>query len=273
MMVIYTKLCMSTIKAVTEPLVVGWQSRRAWWFAASTRTREEFARTSLGNIWLGLSNLLTILTLAFVYANVFRVPQFNEYVLFLGLGLVIWNSIAGSLMSAPNLFRRNRDNIINSNKHPIFYSLAEWAYQVQTLLQSIVMILAVLSFLKNDLFLNFLKAGILPMFNLLVLIYWLPLLICMLGTWFDDIAQLMPTILQLLFLVSPILYDKKILGQIAWVADINPLYWVLDGLRHSLLTGSLSLSNVGKVFLFNIIGLFGSLLILRFQRRQIPFLV
>lgn len=264
---------MSTIKAVIKPLVVGWQSRRAWWFAASTRTREEFARTSLGSIWLGLSNLLTILTLAFVYANVFRVPDYNEYILFLGLGLVIWNSIAGSLTAAPNLFRNNRDNIINSNKHPIFYLFVEWAYQVQTLFQSLILILAALSFLQYNLLINLLKAGLLPMINLLILIYWLPLFVCMLGTWFDDISQLMPTILQLLFLVSPILYGRKILGQIAWVADVNPLYWVLDGLRHSLLSGSLSLANVGKVLLFNILGLSVSLLLLRFQRSQIPHLV
>ena len=107
-------------------------SRRAWWYTATARTRARFARTTLGSFWLGLSNLLSILSLGIVYGTVFQVDNLKSYFLYLGFGLVIWNSIAASISSAPQLFAHNSSNIRNMNLHPLFYTLEEWAFQLQT---------------------------------------------------------------------------------------------------------------------------------------------
>ena len=61
--------------------------RRAWWFTATARTRARFARTFFGSFWLGLSNLLSIAALALVYGTVFKVQDFNTYVVYLG---IVW---------------------------------------------------------------------------------------------------------------------------------------------------------------------------------------
>ena len=47
----------TTMKAITEAIRFGLESRQAWWFTASSRTRERFERTTLGNFWLGLSSM------------------------------------------------------------------------------------------------------------------------------------------------------------------------------------------------------------------------
>ena len=74
-----------------------WRMRRAWWFTATARTRARFARTFLGSFWLGLSNLLSIAVLALVYGTVFKVQDFNTYVVYLGIGLVVWNGISSAI--------------------------------------------------------------------------------------------------------------------------------------------------------------------------------
>ena len=91
------------------------RTRRAWWFTATSRTKARFARTILGSFWLGLSNLLTIAALGVVYGTVFSVPNFKEYFIYLGIGLVIWNSISFSIISSPQLFTHNAINIKNLN--------------------------------------------------------------------------------------------------------------------------------------------------------------
>ena len=98
----------SVLSTVTE----AWRIRRAWWFTATSRTRARFARTLLGSFWLGLSNLLSIAALALVYGTVFKVQDFNTYVVYLGAGLVVWNGISAAISSAPNLFESNRTHII-----------------------------------------------------------------------------------------------------------------------------------------------------------------
>ena len=84
-------------RSVRSTLREAWRLRRVWWFTATARTKARFARTFLGSFWLGLSNLFLIAVLALVYGTVFKVQDFNTYVVYLGIGLVAWNSIADRL--------------------------------------------------------------------------------------------------------------------------------------------------------------------------------
>jgi lipopolysaccharide transport system permease protein len=258
---------------VTETLRFAWSSRRAWWFTATARTRARYARTALGSLWLGLSNLLSIAALSLVYGTVFKVQHFNSYVVFLGTGLVVWNSMAAAIGAAPTLFSHNSSHLRNTNLPPIFYTLEEWAFQVQTFLQSLVLVLLALSFFQPTLLWHLLSAGLLPLLNILLFLYWFPLVLCLVGARFHDMFQLVPIILQLLFLVSPILYDRKILGNLGWTADVNPLYRVLSPFRHSLLHGEIKWSQGIFLLLFNLIGVWLGVWLLERQRRVLPFLV
>lgn len=258
---------------VVATLREGWALRRVWWFTATARTRARFARTLFGSFWLGLSNLLSIAVLALVYGTVFKVEDFNHYVVYLGLGLVIWNSIAGAIGTAPNLFEHNAQHVHNNNLNPIFYTLEEWAFQVQTFLQSFLLVLVVLALFQPTLILHFLVVGWLPLLNLLLFLYWVPLIVCLLGSRYRDLYQLVPIALQLVFLLSPILYEKKNLGAFSWTADINPLYRVLSPLRHCLIHGSLLGWQDGALLLGNLFGIWVAAWLLNRERRYLPFLI
>jgi lipopolysaccharide transport system permease protein len=261
------------MRFMIDGLVYGWRTRRAWWFTASSRTRARFARTALGGFWLGLSNLLSIAALSLVYGTVFKVQDFTHYVVFLGTGLVIWNSIAAAIGTAPQLFEVNAGHLKNTNLHPIFYTLEEWAFQVQTFFQSFAMVLLGLSFFEHDLFAHFLISSWLPLLNLLLFLYWLPLVICILGARFRDLYQLIPIVIQLGFLLSPILYEKKNLGGFAWTADYNPVYRILSPLRQSLIQGEVHLLSNSFLLLVNIAGIFFGLWVLGKERKNLPFWV
>ena len=110
--------------------------RLAWWFTATARTRAlcpYFSRQLLA--WT--LQLAFDCSLALVYGTVFKVQDFSTYVVYLGIGLVVWNGISSAIGSAPNLFEHNQAQVHNTNLNPIFYVLEEWAFQVQTFLQSL----------------------------------------------------------------------------------------------------------------------------------------
>ena len=260
-------------ESVRRILRHAWDSRRVWWFTATARTRARFARTTLGSFWLGLSNLFSIVVLAAVYGTVFKVQNFSVYVVYLGLGLVVWNTISAAVSGAPNLFEHNRDHLHNINLHPIFYTLEEWAFQLQTFLQSFLMVLLALTFFQHNLLINLLLLGWLPLLNLFLFMYWVPMLTCLLGARFRDLYQLVPIVLQLVFLLSPILYEKKNLGAMAWTASINPLYRILSPVRHTLIVGEVQWG-VGFVLLVvNALGIWTAIRLLSSERRTLPFLV
>ena len=222
---------------------------------------------------LGFSNLISIAVLAAIYGVVFKVPDFSAYVVYLGIGLVIWNTMASSIQAATGLFKTNADNIKNTNINPIFYTLEEWSFQLQTFAQSFGLVILALSLYQPTLIFNLLVFGLLPVINLLIFIYWFPLLIGLLGAPYEDFFQLIPIALQLLFLLSPILYKHETLGSLAWSADLNPLFRILDNIRHSLIHGHLRISDSIIIFGLNIIGVLIAVDLLRKRRALLPFIV
>lgn len=268
----WTKPCLFTRMSVPETLQAAWRTRRAWWFTATSRTRARFARTALGSFWLGMSNLLSICVLGFVYGTVFKVPDFRSYFVYLGIGMTVWSFLAGAISSAPSLFEHNSRNIQNTNTNAIFYPLEEWAFQLQTFAQCFLIVGVALSFYEPALFLHLLGAGLLPLLNLLLFAFWLPILICLLGARFHDLYQLVPIVLQLAFLLSPILYEKKSLGAMAWITNVNPPYIVLDRFRSALITGQGSLAANLILLTVNACGFLLAVFLLDRNRKHLPFL-
>ena len=135
-------------------LKFAFKTRKAWWYTATSRSRARFAKTTLGSFWLGLSNLLSIGTLGIVYGTVFSVDNFSSYFIYLGFGLVIWNTIASAIASAPNLFEHNQVHVHNTSINPVFYTLEEWAFQIQTFIQSFLLVVLALSTFQKTLLFN-----------------------------------------------------------------------------------------------------------------------
>jgi len=99
------------------------------------------------------------------------------------------------------------------------------------------------------------------------------LIIALISLRLSDFAQLVPIVLQLIFLILPILYRKENLGDLNWITNINFLYILIDSLRSSLITASINYNSQFLILGVNILGLLFSLLILQFQTKKIPFLV
>ena len=262
-----------TAKMLLDNFKFAFKTRKAWWYTASSRSRARFARTTLGSFWLGFSNLLSIGTLGIVYGTVFSVADFKSYFIYLGFGLVIWNTISCSISNAPNLFAHNSSNIKNMNIKPIFYTLEEWSFQLQTFIQSFVLVFFVFLFFQPDLIINLLLYSWLPLLNLVIFIYWLPILVCLISVRFTDIGQLVPIVLQLVFLTSPILYLKESLGSLGWITKLNFIYQILDPLRVSIIKGTINYQNSTVILILNLIGLSITIIFLNSENKRLPFLL
>ena len=137
---------------------------------------------------------------------------------------------------------------------------------------SFLLVVGVLSFFQLSL-IPYLFIGWLPILNLLLFLYWFPVLICLLGTRFRDLYQLVPVALQLIFLLSPILYEKKTLGSMQWTANFNPLYQVLSPVRHTLMTGEVLWSQNTLILLSNVVGIWIAIWLINRERPNLPFLI
>lgn len=249
------------------------QLRQAWWFTATSRTKARFTRTVIGGFWLGLSNALSIAILAVVYGTVFKVQNFSNYVCYLGLGMASWTLVASAINSSPVLFESNASNILNTNTHPIYYTLEEWSFHLQTFFQSLLIIVFGLSFYKPLIIVNIFVHGILPLVNLLLFSYWLPVTICIIGARYRDLYQIVPVLLQLTFLLTPIIYVRESLGSLQWLAFVNPVYFYINSFRSALLGYPLQLSENFLALLINGVGIAIAFYMVEKCRKRLPFLL
>ena len=75
-------------------------------YLAWCRNKVRFIKTKLGSFWIGLSTLLTIGSLAFVYSTVLEVSNRREYIVYIGLGILFWNTHAQIITDFSTLLMR-----------------------------------------------------------------------------------------------------------------------------------------------------------------------
>ena len=159
------------------------------------------------------------------------------------------------------------------NVKPIFYTLEEWSFQLQTFFQSFILVLFVFLFLQSSLITNIFIYSWIPLINLFIFLFWFPIIVCLISVRFNDIAQLVPIILQLCFLTSPILYRKESLGSLSWITNLNFIYQILDSVRDSIIEGSVSYQNSLIVLFCNLIGMIITIHYLSREGQRLPFML
>ena len=142
----------------------------------------------------------------------------------------LWSALSISIGSSANILIQNEIKIKNTNINILFYPLEEWVFQLQNFFQSFLVIFLALIFFNKSIIINLLIYSPLPIINFFIFMFWVPFFISLLGIRYRDIYQLIPIVLQLTFLLSPILYMKENLGKLEWIADLNPIYLVISQL-------------------------------------------
>jgi lipopolysaccharide transport system permease protein len=196
-------------------------------YAAWLRLTVQFSRTLLGTAWLGCSTLLSLLVLGSIYGALTRVADWPAYWVYAGVGLLSWSTLSASIAASCTLMERARDRLLNQPLPLGVYVLEEWLTTGLGLLIALFMVLIVLGLGEPVVWLRLLQGGWLGLANLLLGCLWLSLLLSPLAAAIADLPQLMPILLQIGFLSSPILFYANSLGRLAWLTQLNPLYgWV-----------------------------------------------
>ena len=220
-------------ESVRQTLRDSWRSRRVWWFTATARTRARFARTTLGSFWLGLSNLFSIAVLAAVYGTVFKVQNFTVYVVYLGLGLVVWNTISAAVSGHPICLSTTASPPQHQSASDFLHP-GRVGIPVADVRAIVPMVLLALGFFQHNLLLNLVVWGWLPLFNLFLLVL-VPGAHLSSGGTVRDLYQLVPIVLRLISALADSVREKN-LGP--WPGrPTSILSTGFSPIRHTLMAG------------------------------------
>lgn len=228
-------------------------------FMAWSDVRARYKRSVLGPLWITLSTAIGVVGLGFVWSALFHLER-RTYIPMLTVGLILWQFISGTITESSSVFIRQAGLIKNLDL-PISLHAAQLVLrQFINFSHNIPLYFIVVLVLGSPLTLNCLWA--IPALALLILnLFWIVLLIGILGTRFRDLEYLIATTMPLLMFFSPVMYSPDNLppttGKFIW---FNPLAHLIELVRYPLLGKAppdfIILSNIALLLIGGTITLF-----------------
>lgn len=221
-----------------------------WGLMAWLDVRQRYRRSLIGPFWLTISMAISISALGLLYAHLFKVDT-TQFIPFLGIGFVVWAFIANSLNEGCSAFIQ-ADGIIKQIKTPlsIFVYRILWRNSIILFHNAIIVIALLIYFQIN---VSSAILWVIPGLLLLVLnLVWISLLFGMLATRFRDLIQIIASVVQIGFFITPINWKPEMLAQYSYLNEFNPFFHAVEVVRAPLL---------GYVPLTSYIALLGMLLV------------
>ena len=205
--------------------------------------RIRYSRSVLGPFWLTISMALNITTMYVVFVQIYNTPV-SEFLPFLGVGIVVWSFISITIMESCSAFISS-DVMIKEFNIPLF------VYILRVIFRNIIIFMHNLTIIPVAFFLVGKTIGpyiILCPLSLLLIslnLSWLGLLLAMICTRYRDLPQIINSLLQVLFYITPIIWMPALIKgrAIIYLIDWNPLYYVIESFRGALIGGNVLLQS------------------------------
>jgi len=207
-----------------------------WATLAWIDTILRYRRTVLGPWWMTLSTGVMIGSVGLLWGAIFG-SELASYLPYFATGVIIWTLISGSLKEGCDVFTQ-AGSLIKSVPTPLIVHVHRMlARQLIVLAHNAVLIVLLWAIFRWPLGWSVLLA--LP--GLIILFIALggsTLILGILCTRFRDIPQIIAAILQLLFLLTPIMWmPESVRGKsVSPLLDFNPFYYLLEIVRGPLLS-------------------------------------
>jgi lipopolysaccharide transport system permease protein len=197
--------------------------------------RQRYRRSALGPFWLTVSMGVMIGTIGVVFGQIFKSP-IQEFLPFLAIGMILWGFISSVITEGCTGFIA-AEGIIKQLPIPLFVHILRMIWRNSLILaHNIVIFPLVLLAVGKPLSSVALIA--IPGFLLaLINIAWIALVLAVICARYRDLPQIVSSLLQVIFYLTPIMWMPNLLPQRAGLnfLDLNPIYHLLEIIRSPLL--------------------------------------
>jgi lipopolysaccharide transport system permease protein len=220
--------------AITD-LIEGLQAHRVWVLLAQMDIKQRYRRSVIGPFWITIAMVIWILAIGPLYSHLLGVGS-SEFIPYLAMGIITWGLISGVLLDGAGAFV-TAENLVRSVKLP--YTVHILRVLHRNLLIFLHNLLAFVPFM--------IYLGIRPHLTWLAAIPGVALILLaalptafLLGTLsarYRDMQQLISSIVQLVFFLTPIFWKAELLKDRIWLANYNPFQILLEVVRGPIVEG------------------------------------
>jgi lipopolysaccharide transport system permease protein len=212
---------------------------------------QRYRRSVLGPFWLTLSMAIMVIALGVLYAELFNTP-IHDFLPFLCVGLLVWNFISSFLTEGGTLFTGAESHIKQIRlPYSVYVYRSSWSKLI-IFAHNFVIYLGVLSYFE-------IWPGavaLLAVPGLLLLLVngaLASLYVGMLSARFRDVPQVINSVVQIIFFITPIMWKPELLQTRTYITDFNPFFHLLEIVRAPLLGAVPTLENYLVVLLITLL--------------------
>lgn len=257
----------ATNATMLADLRAGLARHRLWRFMGWREIARQHARTALGVLWIPLNVLLHIAILGAVFTLVF--DGGGRYFAYFAVSFSLWKPFGQMLGLGASLWPSSEKYVKHLPAPTSLFVLKTIYKIVLVLLMSLPVgiVLAVVSGARPG-------WGVLlaiPGLALFVVnIAWITTALSVVALRFRDVRRLVPNMLFLIYLSTPIMWEPSRLGEHRWIAEVNPLYHMISVVREPVLGHAPSALSWAVVVTLGVVGNLGAWALLGVVRRRIP---
>lgn len=196
---------------------------------------QRYRRSALGPFWLTISMGVMIATIGIVFSQIFK-ASIEEFMPFLALGIILWNFALSIITDGCTGFIA-AEGIIKQLPIPLFVHILRLVWRnVLILGHNLVIFPLVLIVVGKPLdWVAFISIG--GFLLLLINLVWVALILSIFCARYRDMPQIVGSVLQVFFYLTPIMWMPSMLPERAsvFLLDLNPFYHLLEIVRSPLL--------------------------------------
>lgn len=257
-------------KAVWDVLR-GTASIHVWPMLGWQEIKQRYRRSTLGPFWLTISTGALIGGMGPLYGKLFG-ANLAQYVPHLAVSYILWILLSSLINDACTTFIA-AEGLIKQIRMPLSIHVlrAVWRNMLVFFHNAVILLILVLFFpppLSWHL--------ILIPFGLLFIALngvWVGLVLGMLCARYRDIPQIVGSVVQILFFLTPVVYRGQSLGRYGWAAKWNPLNQFLEVVRAPLLGGPVTLFTWAMIGAITVLGFAGALALFARYRARVAYWV
>jgi homopolymeric O-antigen transport system permease protein len=286
-----------------EDIAGGWRERELWAHLGWQDIKQRYRRSVLGPFWITISQGVLALGLGVLYSTLFKLhlPTFLPFIV---TGFIVWGFISGCLSEGMETFISNEGLIRHLPAPLTVYALRTiWRQTIMFGHNMLVYLIVIIAFFGavdhpyelDDGVCDASSSAIchpglgwytltaIPAFVLLALNGgWVALLLGTVSTRFRDFPQLIGSIIQLTFYLTPIvwpidqLYSDGDRSSVSWALPfvyLNPLYHFVQIIRAPLIGQAVSIGSWLVVLGVTVAGWAVTLVAMRNYRSRVSYWV
>lgn len=244
---------------------------RLIFYMAWSDIRARYKRSVLGPLWITLGTAIGVVGLGFIWSELFHMSR-AEFVPLLTVGLILWQFLSACIVESASVFTR-QSNIIRNLNLPLSLHPAQLVLRhLLNLAHNIPLFFLVALILGRSFNLNTLL--VIPAFALVTLnLYWISMIVGILGARFRDFEYLVAMIMPLLMFLSPVMYRSSALPNVGRFMWLNPLADMIEIIRQPLLGEAIQPLVLGANIIICFVGGVLALRLFNAKRSRIAFWV